>query len=79
MTEKLTTIKLPGQSVWSGLSDWGEKSAEEMISGARQYSKRLREQADRIDAATDGEFEVFIHRGVRVRKDIRNIQHGKSK
>jgi hypothetical protein len=79
MSEKLTTIELPGQSVWSGLSDWGEKSADEMISNARQYAKRLRDQADRIDAATDDEFVVFIHRGVHVRRYIRHVQKGKAK
>jgi len=74
MSEKMTRIRLPGQRAWSGLQDWGEHSAAEIIALARHYAAHLRNQAELIDAATDEEFQVDLVRGVHRQHLLKSIQ-----
>lgn len=78
MSEKLTRIRLPGQRAWSGLADWGELGAAEMIRQARAYAAHLRAQADAIDGAADREFQVDVIRGSHVQHHVREVQKATS-
>lgn len=74
MSEKLTRIRLPGNSAFKGLQDWGERSAAEMIALARNYAAHLRAQAEAVEAAADADFQVDIVRGVYVQHHVRELQ-----
>lgn len=77
MSDIVTVIKLPGQKIWPGVSEWGRQSAVEMIAMARAYSAHLREQADMIDTAPDAAFQIDIVRGMVVRHPVAEVQKAK--
>lgn len=74
MSEKLTSISLPGQYAFGGLMDWGERSAADMIQQVKKHAKHLREQADMIDEAADSEFQIDVVRGSLIRRHVREVQ-----
>jgi hypothetical protein len=73
MSRKLTWISLPGSS-YHGFGDNGEVSPDKMIAAAREESAGFRKMADEIDAAADGEFEVYVANGVHVRRGQKVLQ-----
>lgn len=77
MTKKRTIIDLPGQREFPGIGNWGEKTAEEMISEVRKYAAHLRKQAEAIDQAADGDFLIEVVRGVHVPKRVKLLQEGR--
>lgn len=74
MSEKMTRIRLPGQKIFTGLQEYGEQTASDMILRARQYSAWLREQAKMIDVAADSDFQVDVVRGPYVQHHIKELQ-----
>lgn len=74
MSEKMTRIRLPNQTDFSGLLDWGEKTPEEMTDFARKYASRLREQAEAIERADDADFQIDVVRGPYVQRHIKELQ-----
>jgi len=74
MSEKMTRIRLPGQSDFSGLMEWGDVGVDKMISAVREHAKRLRLEAEAIDAALDADFQVDLVRGPYVQHHIRALQ-----
>lgn len=75
MADYLTTIRLAGTRF--GFAERGKLGAEEMITKARAYAHRLREEADVIDAAFDDEFKIYSHTGVHVLKNVNVLQEGR--
>lgn len=73
-SEKMTVIRLPGQRDWSGLGEWGECTAEEMIDRARKYGARLKLQGELIEQAADADFQIDLQRGVHRTHHIREVQ-----
>lgn len=78
MSEKMTRILLRG-SRSSGLMEWGELSAEQMIAQYRDYAAHLRKQAEDIEAAADFDFAIDIVRGPHVQRHVRTVQQGRPK
>ena len=74
MSELLTRIILPGQKTWSGLSDWGRKDAAEMVRLARSYAEHLRAQAEEIERALDGDFQIDVVRGAHAQRHVSEVQ-----
>ncbi len=74
MSEKLTRIRLPGQKDFRGLQDWGEKTPDEMTAMARRHAAYLRAEAEAIERAADGDFQIDLVRGVYVQRHIRELQ-----
>jgi len=74
MSEKMTRIRLPGQKRFSGLLEWGEKSADDMVKSARRYAAHLRDQAEEIERAFDKEFQIDVVRGSHVQHHVREVQ-----
>ena len=73
MSDRTTEIYIPHQ-YGKGLSEWGEKSAEEMIFEIRKYAKSLRDHADLIDNTPDHEFQIESFNGKYARKKLKVIQ-----
>lgn len=78
MSEKMTRIKAPGQKSFTGLQDWGVKSAAEMVQMARSYADRLRAEAAAIDATPDEGFQIDVVRGPWVQHHVKTVQQAKS-
>lgn len=74
MSEKVTRIRLPGQKHWPGCMEWGEQPASMMIGQARRYAAHLRAQADVIDAALDGHFQIDVVRGTCAQHHLHEVQ-----
>jgi hypothetical protein len=70
MSEKMTSITLPGTS---GFADLGYRDRLEMIKSYRYIAGREKEEAEKILNAADGDFVVEQHTGVHVRRNIRRI------
>lgn len=77
MSEKLTTIHIPGTPNGWGLMDWGEKTVPEMIALYRSYAVEWRKRVEAIEACADGDFAIAIIRGVHVQHPIRTLQEGR--
>lgn len=77
MSRKLTAIKLPGQTIWAGLGDWGEVDREAMIAKAREEARAHRRIADMLDAAADEDFRITLDSGTLACRTIKVIQEGK--
>lgn len=76
MSEKMTTIKLPG-SDWTGFADWGEKTVDEMYRQARSHAFRELEIANAILGATREDFRVRVVRGIIIQHPIKTLQEGR--
>jgi hypothetical protein len=74
MSEKLTRLRLPGQKIFPGIMDWGEKTAEQMICIARRHAARLRAEAEAIESAADSAFQIDVVRGSAVQHHVREVQ-----
>jgi len=76
MTEKMTVIRLPSGKD-AGFMDYGEQTAEAMISTYRKMAADMRERADEIDAASDSDFRVEVVRGKIVEHPVHVLQEGR--
>lgn len=74
MSEKLTRIRLPDRPRGDGMMDWGEHTVEDMIAQYRRYGAALRERADVILEAEDGDFQIDVVRGSCVQRHIKTLQ-----
>lgn len=77
MSERLTSIKLPGV-FGSGIADYGRKTAPEMIAQLRRYAENQRAVAEAILAADDDDFCVTTYLGVHVQRQRETIQIGRA-
>lgn len=77
MSERLTSIKLPGVQS-SGIADWGRKTPEEMITQIRSWAANNKAIADAILAAPDEAFQVETYTGVIVQRNKTVLQEGKN-
>jgi hypothetical protein len=77
MTRRLTRITLPGSPNGSGLMDWGELSAENMIGQLRRLAEHQKAQAEAILAADDEDFQVDLVEGSCVERFVRTIQQAR--
>lgn len=76
VSEKMTIIRLPSGKD-AGFMDWGEQDAETMLGTYRQMAVDMRERAEEILAAKDGDFRIEVVRGVHVQHPVRLIQQGR--
>lgn len=76
MTERLTSIRLPG-SIDPGLADWGRKSPSEMIAMYREHAEHQLKCAQEVLSATDDNFRIETYVGVHVRRKAEILQEGK--
>jgi len=72
MSVRITEIHLPGSAF--GIAENGEQTAATMLQRARSYAAYLRLQADQVEAAADGEFQITSYNGVHVQRKRREIQ-----
>lgn len=79
MSERITSISVPGLSHGSGLAEWGRVSVPDMIKAIRDYSARLRTQADAIDACKDEDFIIETYIGPYAMKNREVLQAGGEK
>ena len=78
MSEKMTTITLPGLQ-GSGFSDYGEVPVAKMIAKVREHAQLQLELAQAILNAADGDFRVETYYGPHAQKSQRVIQAGRYK
>ena len=74
MSDTLTRLNLPGQRAGFGILDWGVRTPEEMVSMARRYADRLREDLRAFDEASDEDFQIDIVRGSAAQRFVREVQ-----
>jgi hypothetical protein len=77
MSDRMTSVHLPGLNAGSGLADWGRKTPAEMISLIREHAAHQKQQAEAILAASDDEFRVETYVGVYVRRSKIVLQEGR--
>lgn len=77
MSERYTTITLPGAPAGTGYSLHGYRSVEEMIKTIRENAEQDKKVAEAVLAAADNDFRVVSHLGVIVRRFPEVIQEGK--
>jgi hypothetical protein len=77
VSERLTSIHLPGHSGSSGYADWGRKSVAEMVAIIRHRAEAAKQEAEAILAAQDSDFHVCTYRGVYVQRHREVLQQGK--
>lgn len=63
MSDKLTSIVVPGQTMGTGWMEWGEKSVEEMISAYRAHADYMRNVVKVIDETEDADFFIKVVKG----------------
>lgn len=73
MSDILTSIRVPGVFC-SGVADWGEKTAEEMIAYVRDYAQQQVDLHQKILDTQDDQFEIEVYRGPIARKHIKWLQ-----
>ena len=73
MSDRITQINLPGAPD-AGIGEWGNHTAEFMISKYRAYAKHLRAHAEAVEGAADHEFQIEIVLGSLVRKPVKTLQ-----
>lgn len=78
MSRRMTWLSLPGSS-YSGFGDNGDVLPKDMIAQARKESAHYRKMADEIDAAADGEFEVYVANGIHVLRGTKVLQKSSRK
>jgi hypothetical protein len=76
MADRLTEIKLPGCNN-SGLADWGELTAPEMIKKLRDYATHFKQVWEKVLSASDEDFHIEIVEGVHVRRRVKILQEGR--
>lgn len=76
MSEKMTVIELPG-GLDNGLGEWGELTAEEMVSKYREHAERMKAQAEEVLAASPEEYRIRVVRGPIVQHLVRELQPGR--
>lgn len=74
MSEKMTRLKLPGAKAFSGIMDYGELEAADIIRQARAYADHLANQVNEIRRAADNQFQIDIVRGSAVQHHVRSVQ-----
>ena len=75
MGERMTTIQIDGSI---GYSDYGRRSAEEMIEVYRSIARRKKAEAEAVLSARNEDFRIETHTGVHVRRNVEVIQEGQS-
>jgi hypothetical protein len=78
MSDKLTSISVPGQPGGDGWMDWGEKTVAEMVAQYRAYAADLRRRVEAIEACADDDFAVHIVRGRVLQNPVRTLQVGRT-
>ncbi len=63
MSERMTSVHLPSLGPGSGWAEYGRKGRAEMIYLLRRRAQIQKEEAERILAAPDEEFEVATYLG----------------
>lgn len=76
MSDKTTTISLPGQHSWCGLQEWGHKTVGEMLAAMKQDYAHLKEQIEILEAAKESDFRITQQIGVHVSRNERVLQEG---
>lgn len=69
MSEKMTTVRIPG-SASGGYSSWGRIPRAEAVKAFRDYHEYQRRVAEEALAATDEQLLVEVHTGVHVRRNV---------
>lgn len=77
MSDRMTSICLPGGSADSGWADYGRKTIPEMLALVRRRAREMRANAEAVLAAADDDFRVATYVGVFRRKDYTVLQEGK--
>lgn len=78
MSEKYTTIHLPGLPSGAGWMEHGDVPAGELIASYRRNAQRDLEHAQAILAAADEDFRIETAYGVYVQKKRHIIQPGRT-
>lgn len=76
MSERLTTIQLPGE-FGCGLADWGRKTVPEMLATIRRSAAHDMERAKKIIDAADDDFRIYTHTCVYVERNVEVLQEGR--
>lgn len=76
MSKKMTVIGLPGLRHGTGLQDWGELTAGDMIKQYRDHARYELEWAQQVLAAKDEDFRITVVRGPWAQHHIRTLQEG---
>lgn len=63
MSERMTSIHLPSLGPGGGWAEYGRKTRAEMIHRYRRMAEIQKEEAERILAAADEDFEVATYLG----------------
>jgi len=77
MSERMTSIHLPGVSISAGWADYGRKTIDEMIALVRSRAEAMKADAELILAAADSDFRVKTYRGILVQRDCVVLQEGR--
>ena len=78
MSDRMTSIHLPGTPNGAGYADWGRKTPKEMIATIRAHAAYQKEWADAVLAAPDEAFQVETYVGVHVKKNREVIQSARN-
>lgn len=77
MSERMTSIRLPGLPTGTGFQDYGLKSVGEMIKTIQDKARYDIENAKKILDAKDDEFLVETYIGPYARRKLEIIQSGR--
>ncbi|MFG1429365.1 hypothetical protein [Roseixanthobacter glucoisosaccharinicivorans] len=78
MSERMTSIHLPGSRGSGGYAEYGRCEPAEMISVIRARAAHMKEEAERILSAPDDAFRVETYVGVHVQRRREILQEGKT-
>ena len=79
MSDRMTSVHLPGMRNGAGLTEWGRKTPAEMVAMIRAYAELQAREAAEILAAHDDDFHVSTYVGARVQKQRETLQEGRPK
>lgn len=77
MSDKMTSVHLPGLRQGAGLSDWGHLPSAQMIAQLRSMARMIKEESEQILAADDADFRVEQYVGKYARKGVVVLQEGR--
>lgn len=77
MSDRLTSIHLPGVSGDAGYADYGRKTVAEMLILIRKHAQRAKANAEAVLAAADEDFTVATYIGVHRQRDYTVLQRGR--
>jgi hypothetical protein len=77
VSDKYTSIQLPGLPSGAGYMDHGEVEPAALIARYRTIWEKYLEQAQAILAAKDEDFKIHVVRGVHVQHLVKEIQKGR--